>query len=262
MRPMTWWRWTWLPFMVGACAGDERVDTTVPAMDGFGNGSAPSEAAATDRGARAAERAAMVERQIEARGVRNEAVLAAMRKVPREAFVPSDQDLHAYEDRPLPIGSGQTISQPYIVAAMTEAIDLQPGEKVLEIGTGSGYQAALLAEITERVFTIEIVPELAARAATALEQEGYRSVKGRAGDGFRGWPEEAPFDAIIVTAAPGFVPPALVEQLAPGGRLCIPVGPTPGGQELLLIAKATDGTLTERSLMGVSFVPMTGEAQR
>ena len=254
-----WWRWTWLPFVVGACAGDERAEQQPRELEGVASGASLGDHDAT---ARAAEREDMVATQIAARGVQSRAVLEAMRKVPREAFVPDDQQAHAYEDRPLPIGSGQTISQPYIVSAMTEAVDLQPGEKVLEIGTGSGYQAAVLAEITDRVYTIEIVPELAASAADTLRRAGYGSVQCRAGDGFRGWPEAAPFDAILVTAAPGFVPPALVEQLAPLGRLCIPVGPTPGGQELLLISKAADGTVSERTLMAVSFVPMTGEAQR
>lgn len=210
---------------------------------------------------RSAERHAMVAKQIEARGVRDPLVLAALRAVPRERFVPLEVEPLAYDDGPQPIGHFQTISQPYIVARMTEALGLQPGEKVLEIGTGSGYQAAVLAEITPHVFTIEIVEALAQWASAALHRAGYDGVACRLGDGYQGWPSEAPFDAIIVTAAPDHVPAALVEQLAPGGRLCLPVGPVNAVQELVLIEKDAAGELTRRVLDMVRFVPMTGDAQ-
>jgi len=203
-------------------------------------------------------RLAMVRRQIEARGVRDRRVLDAIRAVRRHRFVPPDQVDRAYQDNPLPIGYDQTISQPYIVALMTELLDLEAGEKVLEIGTGSGYQAAVLAELTDRVFSIEIVPELARMAARNLRNEEYDAVRLRTGDGYRGWPEEAPFEAIIVTAAPGHVPRPLIEQLAEGGRLVIPVGDA--RQELLLLVKEK-GEVRRRSIIPVRFVPMTGEAE-
>jgi protein-L-isoaspartate(D-aspartate) O-methyltransferase len=207
--------------------------------------------------ARADEREKMVREQMEARGVRDPRVLAALRAVPRHELVPENVRGQAYEDRPLAIGLGQTISQPYIVAAMTELLDLQPGEKVLEVGTGSGYQAAVLAELGVEVYSIEIVEPLGRRAAEDLERLGYR-VQLRIGDGYGGWPEAAPFDAIVVTAAPDHVPPALVEQLAVGGRLVIPVGDR--HQELELLRKGENGVHRE-SVADVRFVPMTGEAQ-
>ena len=200
----------------------------------------------------------MVTEQLAGRGVKDERVLAAMRRVPRHELVPEQQRAHAYEDRPLRIGLGQTISQPYVVAAMSEAVALKGGEKVLEVGTGSGYQAAVLAELGASVYTIEIEPELAERARQDLERLGYQNVHVRAGDGYRGWPEEAPFDAIVVTAAPDHVPPALLEQLAVGGRMVLPVGNF--YQELLLLRKDEDG-VHRRSLMGVRFVPMRGEVE-
>jgi len=217
------------------------------------------QADAIARGAddRAAERAAMVADQIEARGVRDPLVLAAMRRVPRHRLVPEDVRPLAYADHPLPIGSGQTISQPYVVALMTEALGLAGGERVLEVGTGSGYQAAVLAEIAGEVRTVEIVPELAQRAARDLAALGYRNVHVREGDGYRGWPERAPFDAIVVTAAPDHVPQPLVDQLAVGGRLVIPVGDR--DQELLVLERTPDG-VERRTLTPVRFVPMTGEA--
>ena len=206
----------------------------------------------------AAARERMVREQIEARGVKNQRVLAAMRAVPRHELVPEALRDSAYEDRPLPIGHGQTISQPYVVAVMTEELDLGPGERVLEVGTGSGYQAAVLAELAAEVYTIEIVKPLAERAKSDLARLGYENVYVRHGDGYRGWPEHAPFDAIVVTAAPDHVPQPLVDQLAVGGRLVLPVGR--GIQELVRITRDEKGVHEER-LLGVRFVPMTGEAQ-
>jgi protein-L-isoaspartate(D-aspartate) O-methyltransferase len=182
-----------------------------------------------------------------------------MRAVPRHRFVPEAWRRFAYSDQPLPIGEEQTISQPYIVALMTELLSLRPGDKVLEIGTGSGYQAAVLAEITDQVYSIEIIESLAESAAERLGQLGYDKVQVRAGDGYRGWPEEAPFDAIIVTAAPDHVPEPLLAELAPGGRLVIPVGSF--FQELKRITRRADGTFREESVLPVRFVPMTGEAE-
>ena len=201
----------------------------------------------------------MVERQLRDRGIADEAVLAAITAVPRHRFVPAELAPNAYDDRPLPIGYNQTISQPYVVAFMTEAAALRPESQVLEIGTGSGYQAAVLAEIANRVYTIEIVPDLAERSGALLANLGYDNIEARAGDGYRGWPSEAPFDAIVVTAAPDHVPPALVEQLAVGARLVIPVGNF--FQDILIVTKTETGTTTE-SVLPVRFVPMTGEAQR
>ena len=200
----------------------------------------------------------MVERQIERRGVRDRAVLSAMRTVPRHLFVPEDLRSQAYGDFPLPIGHGQTISQPYIVALMSEALELGGDEKVLEIGTGSGYQAAILSELAARVFSIEIVAPLAERASLLLAEMGYGNVETRTGDGYAGWPEEAPFDAIILTAAPAEIPAPLIDQLAVGGRLLAPVGEV--AQELVLVSRDREG-LEQRSLIRVRFVPMTGKAQ-
>ncbi len=201
----------------------------------------------------------MVERQILARGITAPAVLAALEAVPRHRFVPDDLAARAYDDSPLPIGYRQTISQPYVVAYMTDAAALTADANVLEIGTGSGYQAAVLAEIAARVHTIEIVPELAERSRTLLADLGYDNVEVRTGDGYRGLPDEAPFDAIVVTAAPDHVPPALVEQLAVGARMVIPVGRF--RQDILIVTKTADGATTE-AVLPVRFVPMTGEAQQ
>jgi protein-L-isoaspartate(D-aspartate) O-methyltransferase len=214
--------------------------------------------AATDY---ASQRKAMVERQLKGRGIKDPRVLAAMAKVPRHLFVPEAQKPHAYEDRPLPIGLGQTISQPYVVALMTEAVHLKPGDKVLEIGTGSGYQAAVLSEITPKVFTIEILPALADAARKRLRELGYPTVQVKTGDGYLGWPQQAPFDAIIVTAAPGKIPPKLVEQLKEGGRMVVPVGEPPA-QRLTLVEKQ-GGKLKITNLAPVAFVPMVhGEARK
>jgi protein-L-isoaspartate(D-aspartate) O-methyltransferase len=206
-----------------------------------------------------AERNTMVRDQIENRGVTEKQVLAAMRAAPRHRFVPDRLKPFAYADRPLPIGHGQTISQPYIVAAMTEALELRPDSKVLEVGTGSGYQAAVLAEITPHVYTIEIIEALAKRSQQDLEEAGYLGVEVKHADGFHGWAEEAPFDAIIVTAAPSSIPPPLIAQLKPGGRMIIPVGPRLGTQRLILVTKRKDGKTRTRTLMPVRFVPFTRE---
>jgi protein-L-isoaspartate(D-aspartate) O-methyltransferase len=205
-----------------------------------------------------AARDRMVEQQLTPRGITDKAVLAAMRKVPRHQFVPPEMAPYAYSDRPLPIGFDQTISQPAIVARMTELAAVRKGQRVLEIGTGSGYQAAVLAALGADVYTIEIVEQLGKRAATDLARLGYGGVKTRIGDGYLGWPEAAPFDAIIVTAAPPQVPEPLKQQLKPGGRLVIPVGES--NQELMLLTRANGG-FVERKVIPVMFVPMTGKAQ-
>ena len=204
----------------------------------------------------AAERRNMVDQQIVKRGIRTTQVVEAMRNVKRHVFVPERYRHLAYSDRPLPIGHQQTISQPYIVALMTELAEVRSGDRVLEVGTGSGYQAAVLAELAESVFTVEIVEELAKTARNRLHKLGYDNVHVRMGDGFRGWPEHAPFDAILVTAAPPEIPGPLKEQLAPGGRLVIPVGE--GWQELKVVEKTADGPLKKRTVIPVQFVPMTG----
>ncbi|MES2921367.1 MAG: protein-L-isoaspartate(D-aspartate) O-methyltransferase [Verrucomicrobiota bacterium] len=209
----------------------------------------------------AKQRAAMVETQIVKRGVTADRVLAAMRRVPRHRFVPPEMKDLAYEDSPLPIGHGQTISQPYIVAFMTAALELKGNEKVLEIGTGSGYQAAVFAELVKEVYSIEIVKPLGERAAKTLAEAGCRNVRTRIGDGYRGWPEAAPFDAIMVTCAPDRIPQPLIDQLAEGGRMIIPVGGPGGPQELVLLVKKAGG-IERKMVLPVRFVPMTGEAER
>jgi protein-L-isoaspartate(D-aspartate) O-methyltransferase len=201
----------------------------------------------------------MVEDQIERRGITDPAVLAAMRAVPRHRFVPPDQASAAYDDRALPIGFGQTISQPYVVAYMTQALQLAPAHRVLEVGTGSGYQSAILAQIVTDVQTMEIVPELAARARELLAELGYSNVHVREGDAYAGLPELAPFDRIIVTAAPDHVPEPLIDQLAVGGRMIVPVGGS--RQQLVLVTKDADEIHSER-LLDVVFVPLTRGAPR
>lgn len=186
------------------------------------------------------------------------AVMTVMGKVPRHRFVPIWRRHAAYENHPLPIGHGQTISQPYIVALMTDMLEPKPGDRVLEVGTGSGYQAAVLAELVERVYTVEIIPELGEAARERLKTLGYRNIRLRVGDGYYGWPEYGPFDSIIVTAAGPRIPPPLIQQLKPGGRMVIPVGDRFTAQELLLIIKDKKQQLTVRKLLPVMFVPLTG----
>src|SRR5262245_13099027 len=205
------------------------------------------------------QREEMISAQLTPRGITDPRVLEAMRSVPRHLFVPEAQRVHAYEDRALPVGEDQTISQPYIVALMTQLARVEPNAKVLEVGTGSGYQAAILSRMGARVYTIEIVPALARRARKALETLDYRNIEYRVGDGYRGWPEAAPFAAILVTAAPDHVPQPLVDQLAVGGRLVIPVGAD--AQNLMVITRTGEGTRREE-ILPVRFVPMTGEAER
>jgi protein-L-isoaspartate(D-aspartate) O-methyltransferase len=200
----------------------------------------------------------MVDEQLRARGIRSARVLDAMLKVPRHLFVPDAQRAGAYGDFPLPIGYGQTISQPYIVAFMTEALDIEPGHRVLEIGTGSGYQAAVLAELAKEVYTMEIIAALADRSRDTLTRLGYRNVHVRTGNGYLGWPEHAPYDRIMVTAAPDDVPPALVQQLEIGGLMAIPVGTVV--QELRILRRTPTG-LTTLGTLPVRFVPMTGKGR-
>lgn len=234
-----WFVWLCLPLLGCGVRSDHPNQKTT--QDGF-----------------AEARQRMVAQQLAApsRGIRDERVLAAMAKVPRHELVPEASRHDAYGDFPLPIGHGQTISQPYIVAFMTEQLAPKPTDKVLEVGTGSGYQAAVLAELVAEVYTIEIVEALAIRAERDLRRLGYHNVKVRHGDGYAGWPEAAPFDAIIVTCAPERVPAPLIEQLKEGGRMIIPVGPA-GDQQLILLRKQ-DGRLQRQSVLPVRFVPMTG----
>jgi len=204
------------------------------------------------------EREKMVSSQIKSRGVKDPQVLTAMETVPRHKFVPNQYLSQAHEDHPLPIGYGQTISQPFIVALMTEVLQLEKGDRVLEIGTGSGYQAAVLAEMETKVFTIEIIPELAGKAEQRLDKLGYTDVEVRYADGYYGWEEHAPFDAIIVTAAPDHLPLPLIQQLAEGGRLVVPIGPIGAVQTLWLFEKI-EGELLAKNLGAVQFVPLTGD---
>ncbi len=204
------------------------------------------------------QREQMVERQLEARDIRTSRVLEAMWKVPRHLFMPAEVRHYAYGDSPVPIGEKQTISQPYIVALMTQTVDPQPHQRALEIGTGSGYQAAVLAELIREVFTIEIISSLGKRARWTLEELGYDNVEVRVGDGYQGWSEEAPFDIILVTAAADQVPQPLIEQLAEGGRLVMPIGPV-GGIQALTILTRVEGEIIRTHVTDVRFVPMTGE---
>jgi protein-L-isoaspartate(D-aspartate) O-methyltransferase len=202
----------------------------------------------------------MVDQQIRGRDVTGRDVLSAMEQVPRHLFVPPQERGQAYQDHPLPIGKGQTISQPYIVAKMTSLLQLDRRSKVLEIGTGSGYHAAVLSRVAGEVYTIEIVESLGKQARDVLARLGYRNVHVRIGDGYQGWPEEGPFDAIVLTAAPTRIPDPLLQQLKRGGRMVLPLGES--WQDLLLVTKLADGTLVKKRVLPVRFVPMTGEAQK
>lgn len=236
-----WWFFALVVFLLAGCG-----ENTTPT------------ASSVEEEAMTQARLELVELDIKGGGIMDEDVLRVMREVPRHKFVPPEYIDQAYEDHPLPIGHGQTISQPYIVAWMTELLELQPGEKVLEIGTGSGYQAAILAELGYvDLYSIEIVPELAESAATRLQELGYTDVQVKQGDGYYGWPEYAPFDAIIVTAAPDHLPAPLAEQLAEGGRIVIPIGP-PGFYQSLWKFVKEEGELKAYNLGGVAFVPFTG----
>ena len=235
-----------VPLVVLSCASEPPPNASVRVAQ---NGSTAADSFAV-------ERSAMVEQQILNRDIKAPMVVQAMRKVPRHRFVPASVRHLAYADHPLPIGSEQTISQPYIVAYMTEAAGISPTDKVLEIGTGSGYQAAVLGEIAREVFTIEIIPELAEGARSILAELGYGNVHVKAGNGYLGWPEHAPFDAILVTAAPEEVPQALVDQLAVGGKMVVPVGAT--NQDMMIIERTQRGVV-ERKTIPVRFVPMTGK---
>ena len=207
------------------------------------------------------QRESMVEDQLVSRGIKDRHVLDAMRKIPRHLFVDDSMRSRAYNDHPLPIGEGQTISQPYVVAWMTEALNLKPSDRVLEIGTGSGYQAAVLAELVKEVYSIEIRERLKTKASRLLNELGYKNVKTRYADGYFGWKEYAPFDAIIITASPNHIPPPLIKQLNEGGKLIVPLGSTLYYQTLTLVTKK-DGELYVEQMGGVSFVPMTGEARK
>ncbi len=224
-------------------------------------GGAPPEKMTPVPAPRTKERAELVD-QLRREGIRDERVLTAMNTVPRHRFVPKNLEAHAYRDRPLPIGLDQTISQPWVVARMTELVEPSPTDKALEVGTGSGYQAAVLAQLVSHVYTIEILCEHADRAREQLKQLDYENLSVRCGDGYEGWLEHAPFDIIVVTAAPESIPPPLLEQLAPGGRLVIPVGPRNDVQTLTLVRRKTDGSLQSSEGVPVRFVPMTGKAER
>jgi protein-L-isoaspartate(D-aspartate) O-methyltransferase len=209
----------------------------------------------------ASQRREMVQQHLRGRGISDEQVLDVMGRIPRHLFVPADLRRRAYADHPLPIGEGQTISQPYVVALMTEALRLRPGDRVLEIGTGSGYQAVVLAEIVRQVYTIEIRPTLAAGAERTLRSLGYRNVEVICADGYEGWSQHAPFDAIIITAAANHIPPPLIRQLREGGRLILPLGSTHYYQVLTLATKVA-GELSLEQMGAVAFVPMVGAAQQ
>ena len=205
------------------------------------------------------QRLEMVEEQIVARGVKSPKVLEAMRTIPRHLFVPEEYKKYGYEDQPLPIGSGQTISQPYIVALMTELLEVDGNSVALEVGTGSGYQAAVLSKIVKQVYTIEIIQELGIKAKKRLEEMKYSNVEVKVGDGYYGWPEHAPFDAIIVTAVANHIPPPLIQQLKPGGRMAIPIGSVFQVQNLMLVTKDKDEKITVKNVLPVRFVPLIGK---
>lgn len=264
-----------LSMLAGGCASTEQVDTPEPSSQPKQTQDAEPKVVevASPRpkhehaafAQRIEERKKMVSTQIAnrpfARPVRDDQVLQAMRTVPRHAFVPDRYQGQAYADRPLPIGFSQTISQPYIVGFMTELLELNSTSKVLEIGTGSGYQAAVAAELANAVYSIEIIEELGEDAERRLKELGYANVHVKIADGYDGWPEHAPFDAIIATAASSHIPPPLIKQLKPGGRLVIPLGSPWRAQQLVLLTKQEDGTIKSQGLMAVRFVPMLGKAQ-
>jgi protein-L-isoaspartate(D-aspartate) O-methyltransferase len=240
--------------VISACGAEEEPSEA--------SGTRAAEPRTAEPQDRTAERDRLVNKAIVGAGITDPAVVDAMRSVPRHEFVPPEHQGDAYADRPLPIGHGQTISQPYIVAYMTEVLQLSEDSKVLEVGTGSGYQAAVLAEIVEQVHTIEIIEPLAESAAERLERLGYDNIVVHQGDGYYGWPDAAPYDAVIVTAAAGHIPPPLIDQLAADGRMIIPVGPVHAVQQLILVQKEADGTITTTQLLSVRFVPMTGQAEQ
>ncbi len=248
--------WAWRG--IGRMSGTDDVQPEQAANETPPPG--PPLAPNEENGSLQASRQAMVDEQLASRDIHDPRVLEAMRRVPRHRFVPKNLIPEAYADHPLPIGHGQTISQPYIVALMAQLAAPRAESRALDVGTGSGYQAAILAELCREVYSIEILEPLAREAEERLRGLGYQNVTVRVGDGYRGWPEAAPFDIIIVAAAPDHVPQPLIEQLAPGGRLVIPVGDA--RQELLLIEKGEDGSLRQESVAPVMFVPMTGEAAR
>ncbi|MFW6313232.1 MAG: protein-L-isoaspartate(D-aspartate) O-methyltransferase [Spirochaetota bacterium] len=245
---------------VWSAGSDERESTDASATDERAEERADERAKErTDE--RAEERSRLVDEHIAGSQVSDPEVLDAMRSVARHEFVPPELQSAAYDDRPLPIGHGQTISQPQVVAFMTEQLELGADSTVFEVGTGSGYQAAVLAEIVDTVHTIEIIEPLAASARERLDRLGYDNVVVHQGDGYYGWDEAAPYDAIIVTAAAGHIPPPLLEQLAPGGRMVIPIGPVHSIQQLILVEKQADDSISTTQLLPVRFVPMTGRAQ-
>jgi protein-L-isoaspartate(D-aspartate) O-methyltransferase len=241
---------------LGSCAADDEQPASLPTeVISPRGGDASSVPQPLPDGRFRGQRLTMVDTQIATRGVNDARVLNAMRTVPRHEFLPREQVDRAYGDRALPIGEGQTISQPYIVALMTELLDVQPGDVVLEIGTGSGYQAAILAELTDRVYTVEILPKLARRAAGTLDRLGYARVQTENADGYFGWAEHAPYDGIIVTAAPDHIPAPLVAQLREGGRMVIPVGP-PGSYQTLWRLTKQQGKVISENITDVAFVPL------
>ena len=241
-----------------SCTTDLQDSQTASHPPVPGKTAASKQASAKDN--QAGKREHMVARQMIARDIVDQRVLDTMKRVPRHEFVPTNLVHRAYDDSPLPIGHNQTISQPYIVALMTQLVQPQPHLKALDIGTGSGYQAAVLAELTKSVHSIEIVETLANEARDRLNKLGYENIDVRHGDGYQGWKSEAPFDIIVVAAAPDHIPQPLVDQLAPNGKMVIPVGKF--YQELLVIEKRSDGTVTKKNVLPVAFVPMTGQAQR
>jgi protein-L-isoaspartate(D-aspartate) O-methyltransferase len=251
--------------LFGAGQGETGSPDQNPAQSGLPAEQPPFPEGLSDQSAgersyeRAEERLAMVRSQLYDRGITDREVLGAMSNVPRHLFVPEQERRRAYADTPLPIGHGQTISQPYMVALMTWLLNISPGDRILEVGTGSGYQAAVLAELTNQVYSIEIIEALAEGARNSLASAGYTQVKIRRGDGYYGWPDAAPFQGIIITAAAGHVPPPLIEQLAPGGRIIVPLGNPYQIQILTIVEKDAEGRVRSEQLMPVRFVPMTGK---